>query len=244
MPIPAPAFDFMPLQPFLYDALLQSRQKIGKGPFANNEDDVVMYLVQLLVHAADPDFFSRDHHPPLFSCPTDLHLHFDTHQELTEIGRAQIYAFNANARLILLVIFRQDSLFRPHASWFPPQTHLEHAQIFYQFAGDLFFRRRRQSASSDALAQVHQKLAQAFHWYVKLLGHLRVDYLHLLEQLSRGSMFHLEHRLEQQHQAQQNQQAMDAYLDAILEHRRSQNEETQRHLRAAKDAANQRGLFY
>jgi hypothetical protein len=218
-----------PRAQFMLRCLLSSRLDIGmptSDESGNDEQDVNIYLAQLLGAYADPQYCLRV--GPYISI-------YDS----TVFERAQaspsarfkyiVYKANADHLLMSIGVFDNPTGRRPdavrHAAMHPAEeTYVGRGKTYYDFAhtyGQSVFGR------TSAVCDVLGKLATGFERYVRLLGHLRGEYFDLVAPLGEGEMYHLQRTAV----AAGVEALHNEFLDRLAEHRRDPTAETQARLR-------------
>lgn len=225
---------------FMMRSLLHSR--IDTGFLSNQEgddEDVNVYLAHLLQSFGHTAYLEE---------AREFLSKYD-HEVFERVSRSndarfkyQVYKTNADFLLMSMGIFGNlsQTLLNQIRGAHPHTRHqelelsepaiLSRGRTYYRFAhnySQLVF--RRNSGVTDVL----HKLSKHFDRYVAILSHLRSEYLDLVQELSRGEMFHLERSLSQEQEGMFLREAQDAFLDCFAQWRR---EPTPEH-RAALDHA-------
>ena len=93
-------------------------------------------------------------------------------------------------------------------------------RTYYRFA---FSYSEQLHGRNTAITEVLEKLSNGFDKYLRILTHMRGEYLNLLQSLSRGEVYHLERVVNegQRHQCLNSKQ--DELLDLYLEWKQSQD---------------------
>ena len=207
-------------------SLLHSR--IDTGLTSNqteNDEDVNVYLAQLMHSFGDAEFLKQTA-PFLHRCDTDVFSRIESSKD--PYTKYRVYKTNADFLLISVGLFGNTGQYllgqepgtgKGRRSWDP--SHLDtmgRGQSYYQLAHSYSLQvNRRHPAVSDVLA----KLARGFDRYVQILTHLRSEYMHLIQELSRGEVYHLEQCIRDQQNQAALMDAHDVFLDAYAEWKRT-----------------------
>jgi len=148
--------------------------------------------------------------------------------------RYRVYKANADFLYVSLGIFGESSLVGD-----TPETE-EDAQRFtgrgksyYQFASAYAERLYGRGA---AIAEVMDKLSRNFEAYTKVMVWMSGEYLHLMNQLSSGEMYHLEHGTQENFEKSYKRNSWDELLDSYVEWRKTHSKESLRRIaRAARE---------
>jgi hypothetical protein len=226
---------------FMMRSLLHSRVDTGLTSNQDVEDeDVNVYLAHLLQSFGDPEYLES----------AKPYLHRYDHEVFHRLTRStdsrlkyKIYKTNADFLLVSIGVFdnsTQTLLSRVTGSpgggsrrQFEPteETSLSRGRTYYQFAYSYSqLVNRKHPAVSDVL----NKLAHGFDRYIRILAHLRGEYLDLVHELSRGEIYHLERSVHKEKERELLRAKQDEFLDAYAAWRRS---ESDRDLAALRDAA-------
>ena len=197
---------------FILQSLLSSRVETGLcDENIPDEEDVNVYLTHLLCAWIDP---RRQLHSAGFLRSFD-HETFEQVQHSTNKRlKYTVYRANADHLLMLLGIFDNAEGKRPtsHELQLPRESYMGRASTYYDFASTYS---RVLFGKDSAVPSVLEKLALNFQDYVRLLTHLRGEYLNLISQMSEGSLYHLQEDLS----AQMVSVSYDSFLDALAEWR-------------------------
>lgn len=217
---------------FILQSLLSSRVDTGLcDENIPHEDDVNVYLTHLLCRWIDP---RRHVHEAGylrgFDHETFEQVQYSTNSRL----KYTVYRANADHLLILLGIFDNARGRRPSSCELQPtrESWMGRAQTYYDFASTYS---RVVFGSESAVPHVLGKLALRFEDYVRLLSHLRSEYLHLITRLSEGSFYHLQEEVN----AQVVSVSYDGFLDALVEWRNNPTPENRQALRQVVDRLQQ-----
>ena len=208
---------------FILQSLLSSRVDTGLcDENLPGEEDVNLYLTHLVCGWIDP---RRQVHHTTYVRAFD-HETFEQVQHSTNSRlKYTVYRANADYLLMLLGIFDNARAKRPvaHELQLPRQSYMGRAQTYYDFASTYS---RLVFGKDSAVPNVLCKLANNFHDYVRLLTHLRSEYLNLISHLSDGVLYHLQEDVT----AQMVSVSYDGFLDALAEWRDNPTVETRDNL--------------
>jgi hypothetical protein len=199
---------------FILQSLLSSRVETGmSNENIPDEEDVNVYLTHLVCDWIDP---RRQLHRASYLRDFD-HETFEQVQRSTNSRlKYTVYRANADHLLMLLGIFDNATAKRPasHDLQLPRESYIGRASTYYDFASTYS---RVLFGRDSAVPSVLAKLATKFPDYVRLLTHLRSEYLNLISHLSDGVLFHLQEDVT----AQMVSVSYDGFLDALAEWRDS-----------------------
>lgn len=222
---------------FMMKCLLYSRMETG---LVSNKDyydeDVNVYIAHLLNSFIHPDFIDRAR-PYLSKYDTEVFHRLAGSKDARL--KYMLYKTNADFLLVSLGIFDDpdlglaDGIPGPHAK--PERLHLrpsEEAHIgrgrtYYQFA---YSYSQQVHGQNQAISAVLEKLGTGFDKYLRILAHMRGEYLDLLKRLSRGEVYHLERVVNESQRQESIRQKQDQVLDLYLEWKRSHDEEIRRQM--------------
>jgi hypothetical protein len=205
---------------FMIRGLLSSRLEVGLPTDEEREEqDVNIYLTHLLSAYIDPEHYLRI---AAYLEAYDSSLFERVQQSTSPRLKYRVYKANADHLLMQIGVFQNPTGRRPDALLpvlLPDdELHVGRAKTYYDFAstygGSVFGR-------TSAIADVLGKLSVGFEKYVRILSHMRSEYLNLVERLSEGELYHLERSSQRT--------GIDAlrneFLDAYSEYRRESTPE-------------------
>ena len=202
------------LQPtyyFMINCLLYSRMETG---LVSNQDfydeDVNVYLAHLLHSFINPDYVEQS---KKYLSKYDA----DVFKRLSASSDARlkyaIYKTNADFLLVSIGIF--DNPIAPDPGSRPKVAPAEEAYIgrgktYYHFAYTYSQQIHRRN---QGVSEVLEKLSVGFDKYIKILSHMRGEYLDLAQRFSDGEVFHLERAVDES----ARQESLKAKQDQLLE---------------------------
>ena len=145
----------------------------------------------------------------------------------TDRGKTNVYRTNADHRLMAFGLF---SGFGDHVSLYrrgttPDEAYIDEARQFYSWAGAFC---SRLPPRYRGLATTLEKLADGFGAYHEVLGHMAAHHMDLMERLSPGQTWHLEHEAHEAALPQIEAHALDHMLDAYNRWRVEPNKTTRK----------------
>jgi hypothetical protein len=224
---------------FMMRCLLYSR--LETGYLSNQEamdEDVNVYLAHLLNSFSSPDYVE--------SCRQYLHRY--DHEVFRRLQRSTdarlkyvIYKTNADFLLVSIGVFDNptqwlaDRFSEGRSSHSRPTEPMEEASIgrgksYYHFA---YAYSQQVNRRHPAITEVLEKLSVGFDRYIKVLSHMRGEYLDLVKVLSSGEVYHLARTVNKERERQLLNQRRDEFLDGYLKWRRSGRAEDLDNLRRA-----------
>jgi len=204
--------DALSSEHFILQSLLSSRVETGLcDENIPDEEDVNVYLTHLVCGWIDP---RRQVHQAGYLRSFD-HETFEQVQHSTNSRlKYTVYRANAEHLLMLLGIFDNATAKRPasHELQLPRESYMGRAATYYDFASTYS---RMVYGKDSAVPSVLGKLANNFYDYVRLLTHLRSEYLNIISHMSDGALYHLQEDVT----AQMVSVSYDGFLDALAEWR-------------------------
>jgi hypothetical protein len=222
--------ELRPSYHFMMKCLLYSRMETG---LVSNQDfydeDVNVYIAHLLNSFIDPKYIERagrylsKYDTEVFSRLADSK---DARLKYT------LYKTNADFLLVSLGIFDNPAAADPASRPAGPmaerrilapseEAYVGRGKTYYRFA---FTYSEQIHSPHAAITEVLEKLSIGFEKYLRILAHMRGEYLNLLDRLSRGEVYHLERSVDETRQGDDTRALQDRFLDLFLEWRRTGNE--------------------
>jgi hypothetical protein len=206
--------------------LLYSRMETG---LVSNQDfydeDVNVYIAHLLDSLIQPENIERARR---FLSSYDTEVFRKLANSKDARLKYTIYKTNADFLLISLGIFDSPDGAITDS---PPSRSLDHqilrptedacigrGRTYYRFA---YTYSQVVNGRNAGISDVLEKLSLGFEKYLRILAHMRGEYLDLLKRLSAGEVYHLE-RVANEDQRQQNlRDKQDRFLDLYIEWKRT-----------------------
>jgi hypothetical protein len=218
------------LQPtyyFMVNCLLYSRMETG---LVSNQDfydeDVNVYLAHLLHSFINPEYVEQSRR---FLSKYDT----DVFHRLAQSGDArlkyQIYKTNADFLLISIGVFDNPVMAETHRAKAQPseEAYIGRGKTYYHFA---YTYSQQMSRKNQGVAEVLEKLSVGFEKYIKILSHMRGEYLDLVQRLSSGEVYHLERSVNEHQQQELLRVKQDELLELYSAWKREPNAETEESL--------------
>ena len=215
---------------FMMKCLLYSRMETG---LVSNKDfydeDVNVYIAHLLNAMIHPDFIERAR-PYLSKYDTEVFHRLEASKDARL--KYTLYKTNADFLLVSLGIFENAEInlsdkavpatSGTHREIFRPteEAYVGRGRTYYRFAYSYSQQVHRHNA---AVTEVLEKLSLGFEKYLRILSHMRGEYLNLLRSLSRGEIYHLERVVNEGQRSELLRRKQDELLDVFLEWRRTQD---------------------
>ena len=202
--------DLQPTYYFMINCLLYSRMETG---LVSNQDcydeDVNVYLAHLLHAFINPEYvdqskkFLSKYDADVFrrlSTSTDARLKY------------QIYKTNADFLLVSIGIFDHPIITGASRSRMQPseEAYIGRGKTYYHFAYTYSQQMHRKNAG---VSEVLEKLSNGFEKYLRILSHMRGEYLDLMKRFSAGEVYHLERSIDEHSQ----QELLKVKQDELLE---------------------------
>ena len=149
--------------------------------------------------------------------------------------RYRVYKANADFLYVSLGIFGESSLVgdMPEPADDAQNRLTGRGKSYYQFASAYA---ERLFGRGAAIAEVMDKLSRNFEAYTKVMVWMSGEYLHLMNQISSGEMYHLEQDTQEHFEKSYKTNSWDELLDSFVAWRKCESKETLRRLaRAARE---------
>jgi hypothetical protein len=202
--------DLQPTYYFMVNCLLYSRMETG---LVSNQDfydeDVNVYLAHLLHSFINPEYVEQS---KKFLSKYDT----DVFRRLANSADArlkyQIYKTNADFLLVSIGIFDNPAAAEGHRAKMQPseEAYIGRGKTYYHFAYSYSQQMHRKNAG---VSEVLEKLSVGFEKYIRILSHMRGEYLDLLKRFSQGEVYHLERSINERSQ----QELLRVKQDELLE---------------------------
>ncbi|MFH1144575.1 MAG: hypothetical protein V1774_08545 [Candidatus Eisenbacteria bacterium] len=230
-----------PTYHFMMRCLLFSRMETG---LVSNKDyydeDVNVYIAHLLNSFIDPSYIQRAGRY-LSKYDTEVFARLADSQDARL--KYTLYKTNADFLLISLGIFGNPAVSHPGrtgAADSPSHKLFEPGEEAYVGRGKTYYRfaysySQQIHSPHAAITEVLEKLSAGFEKYLRILAHMRGEYLNLMERLSRGEVYHLERSVDEARKVGDLHELQDRFLDLFSEWRATGNPETRRQIEALVD---------
>ncbi len=228
-----PSGEAVPCASFMIHGLLASRVQTGLSDDELVEDDVNIYITHLLCDYIRPQYHLR---MQKYVAAYDTSVFERVRTSTNTRFKYTVYKANADHILMQRGVFDSPTGNRPQAIApalaLEEGVHVGRGKAYYDYA---FTYSRSLFGRHSGISDVLGKLAAGFERYLRLLAHLRGEYLNLIDRLSVGELYHLERSVN----SQELQQLRDAFLDAYAAWRREPTPEHRERLAAAKQCLQQ-----
>src|SRR5689334_17121548 len=201
--------DLQPTYYFMINCLLYSRMETG---LVSNQDyydeDVNVYLAHLLHSFINPDYVEQSKRY-LSKYDTDVFRRLS--QSTDARLKYQIYKTNADFLLVSIGIFDNPAAGAAARRVQPSEeAYIGRGKTYYHFAYSYSQQMHRRN---EGVGEVLEKLSVGFEKYLRILSHMRGEYLDLVKRLSNGEVYHLERSIDQHSQ----QELLRVKQDELLE---------------------------
>ncbi len=202
--------DLQPTYYFMINCLLYSRMETG---LVSNQDcydeDVNVYLAHLLHSFINPEYVDQSR-KFLSKYDTDVfrRLSGSTDARL----KYQIYKTNADFLLVSIGIFDSPHLAGGTRARVQPseEAYIGRGKTYYHFAYTYAQQMHRRNAG---VSEVLEKLSTGFEKYLRILSHMRGEYLDLMKRFSHGEVYHLERSVDEHSQKERLRVKQDELLE-------------------------------
>ena len=200
--------DLQPTYYFMINCLLYSRMETG---LVSNQDfydeDVNVYLAHLLHSFINPEYVEQSK-KFLSKYDTDVfrRLSNSTDARLKYL----IYKTNADFLLVSIGIFDHAAGAAGRRVQPNEEAYIGRGKTYYHFA---FSYSQQMHRKNQGVSEVLEKLSVGFEKYIRILSHMRGEYLDLIKRLSDGEVYHLERSIDEHSQ----QELLRVKQDELLE---------------------------
>jgi hypothetical protein len=218
------------LQPtyyFMINCLLYSRMETG---LVSNQDfydeDVNVYLAHLLHSFINPEYVEQS---KKFLSRYDT----DVFRRLANSSDSRlkylIYKTNADFLLISIGIFDNPAAAANSRAKNQPseEAYIGRGKTYYHFAYTYSQQVHRKNAG---VSEVLEKLSVGFDKYIRILSHMRGEYLDLMKRFSQGEVYHLERSINEDSQKEMLRIKQDELLELYSAWKSQPSPETQESL--------------
>ena len=202
---------------FMINCLLYSRMETG---LVSNQDyydeDVNVYLAHLLHSFLNPEYVEQSKkYLSKYDADVFRRLQSSSDARLKYV----IYKTNADFLLVSIGIFDQPMTADPAAEHPKPaeEAYVGRAKTYYHFA---YSYSQQISRRNSGVSEVLEKLSVGFEKYLKILSHMRGEYLDLGRRFSDGEVFHLERTVNEAGRQEQIRAKQDQLLELYSKWRR------------------------
>jgi hypothetical protein len=218
---------------FMIHGLLASRIQTGLSDEDIVDDDVNIYISHLLCDYMRPQYHLRVRE---YVSAYDTSVFERVRTSTNARFKYTVYRANADHILMMMGVFDHPAGKQPPALApilaLDEGAHVGRGKAYYDYA---FSYSRSLFGRGSGISDVLGKLAAGFERYLRLLAHLRGEYLDLIDRMSPGEIYHLEQGVHSQELARRR----DAFLDAYADWRRAPTLENRERLAAAKQRLQQ-----
>jgi len=195
------------------------------------DEDVNVYTASLLagVVTGQQDLLSAD-----YVSTRDADVFARVQETKNQRLRYRVYKANADFLYVSLGIFGESSLVGdvPETDD-DTQRFTGRGKSYYQFASAYA---ERLFGRGAAIAEVMDKLSRNFEAYTRVMIWMSGEYLHLMNQISSGEMYHLEQDTQGHFEKSHKTNSWDSLLDSYVEWRQTRSKDSLRRLaRAARE---------
>jgi hypothetical protein len=192
----------------MINCLLYSRMETG---LVSNQDfydeDVNVYLAHLLHSFINPEYVEQSK-KFLSKYDTDVfrRLSGSTDARLKYL----IYKTNADFLLVSIGIFDNPSATAGRKPQPAEEAYIGRGKTYYHFAYSYSQQMHRKNAG---VSDVLEKLSVGFDKYLRILSHMRGEYLDLMKRFSNGEVYHLERSVNEDSQKELLRVKQDELLE-------------------------------
>lgn len=202
--------DLQPTYYFMINCLLYSRMETG---LVSNQDcydeDVNVYLAHLLHSFINPEYVEQSRRF-LSKYDTDVFRRLSSSTDARL--KYQIYKTNADFLLVSIGIFDSPQLAGATRPRVQPseEAYIGRGKTYYHFAYTYAQQMHRRNAG---VSDVLEKLSTGFEKYLRILSHMRGEYLDLMKRFSQGEVYHLERSVDEHSQKERLRVKQDELLE-------------------------------
>jgi hypothetical protein len=224
--LPTSGRELRPTYLFMMKCLLYSRMETG---LVSNKDyydeDVNVYIAHLLNSFINPGYVERARS---FLSKYDTEVFRRLGESRDARLKYTLYKTNADFLLVSLGIFDNPAACAGPAESIPgpprgdsrpvEAADLGRGRSYYRFA---YSYSQQIHGRNAAVTDVLEKLSVGFDKYLRVLAHMRGEYLNLVRSLSRGEIYHLERVVNESAREDSIKGKQDELLDLYLEWKRT-----------------------
>ena len=216
--------ELQPTYYFMINCLLYSRMETG---LVSNQDfydeDVNVYLAHLLHSFINPEYVEQSK-KFLSKYDTDVFRRMSSSTDARL--KYLIYKTNADFLLVSIGIFDNPNAAESHRSKLQPseEAYIGRGKTYYHFAYSYAQQVHRKNAG---VSEVLEKLSVGFEKYLRILSHMRGEYLGLMKRLSSGEVYHLERSVDEHQQQELLRVKQDELLELYSQWRTEPSKETE-----------------
>jgi hypothetical protein len=202
--------ELQPTYSFMINCLLYSRMETGL--VSNQEfydEDVNVYLAHLLHSFINPEYVDQSR-KFLSKYDTDVFRRLQGSSDARL--KYLIYKTNADFLLVSIGIFDNPVLAEAHRARLQPseEAYIGRGKTYYHFA---YTYSQQMHRKNQGVSEVLEKLSVGFDKYIRILSHMRGEYLDLMKRLSQGEVYHLERSVNED----SRQEMLKIKQDELLE---------------------------
>jgi hypothetical protein len=226
--LPATSREMRPTYLFMMRCLLYSRMETG---LTSNKDffdeDVNVYIAHLLNSFLNGQYVERARS---YLSKYDTEVFRRLSQSTDARLKYTLYKTNADFLLVSLGIFDNPEIIPEAKGSGAPEGRLHYrpteeafigrGRTYYRFA---YTFSQQIHGRNAAVSEVLEKLSLGFDKYLRILTHMRGEYLNLLRSLSRGEIYHLERVVNEAARQEDVKHKQDELLDLYLEWKRTRD---------------------
>ena len=216
--------DLQPTYFFMINCLLYSRMETG---LVSNQDcydeDVNVYLAHLLHSFINPEYVEQSR-KFLSKYDTDVFRRLSSSTDARL--KYQIYKTNADFLLVSIGIFDNPAMAAASRARMRPseEAYIGRGKTYYHFAYTYSQQMHRKNAG---VSDVLEKLSNGFEKYLRILSHMRGEYLDLMKRFSQGEVYHLERSVDEHAQQELLRTKQDELLELYTAWREKHEAETE-----------------
>ena len=214
--------DLQPTYYFMINCLLYSRMETG---LVSNQDfydeDVNVYLAHLLHSFVNPDYVEQSRR---FLSKYDTDVFRRLSQSTDARLKYQIYKTNADFLLVSIGIFDNPGSASSARRVQPAEeAYIGRGKTYYHFA---YSYSQQMHRKNEGVSEVLEKLSVGFDKYIRILSHMRGEYLDLVKRLSNGEVYHLERSVDEHSQQELLRVKQDELLELFSEWKKQPTDAT------------------
>ncbi len=218
--------DLQPTYYFMINCLLYSRMETG---LVSNQDfydeDVNVYLAHLLHSFVNPEYVEQSRR---FLSKYDTDVFRRLSQSTDARLKYLIYKTNADFLLVSIGIFDNPAAGTSVRRAQPAEeAYIGRGKTYYHFAYSYSQQMHRRN---EGVSEVLEKLSVGFEKYIRILSHMRGEYLDLVKRLSNGEVYHLERSVDEHSQQELLRVKQDELLELFSAWKREPTPEKQEDL--------------
>ena len=216
---------------FMLNCLLYSKVETGLTSETEPDEDVNVYLAHLLNSFINPDYVDEaKKYLSKYDTEVFTRLANSTDARL----KYRIYKTNADFLLVSIGIFDNPTALctKPAQAPHHEEAYIGRGKTYYHFA---YTFSQVVNKKNPAISDVLEKLSVGFERYMKVLSHMRGEYMNLLDRLSKGKLYQLERSVNEEEKKEVIREKQNRLLDLYSEWKKTHSFQVEKQMHLVAD---------